>query len=178
MKYRTPASLVLILAATFIPSLALAQNQPAADAADPLSFVKTATDIAGNVQHDSLVGRLAIYISEKNWAEGLKDGDLGPFLKIKDAKAGRSAACIFTNEKDAAICVYFDGKDPFGVVAAKTSAGAAFKPEDISVAYKPVSKDMLKKGDQQFDFNNIELNTDDGTALPAFQIVKPGLPKT
>lgn len=177
MKYRVSVSLPLILAAMLIPVLAFSQTQPATDNADPLSFVKTATDIAGNVQSDSLAGRLAIYISDKNWPDGLKDGDLGPFLKVKEAKAGRSAACIFNDEKNAVICVYFDGKDPFGVVAAKASAGGGFKPADISAAFKPVSKDMLEKGGQELKFNTAEVNTDDGTTLPGYLIVKTGFPQ-
>src|SRR5689334_1806217 len=99
MKYRVP--LPLILAAMLVPALAFSQTLPAPDNSDSLAFVKVAVNVGGNVQSDSLVGRLAIYISEKNWAETLKDGDLGPFLKVKEAKPGRSAACIFTNEKDA-----------------------------------------------------------------------------
>lgn len=176
MKYRVLVSLPLILAAMLIPALAFSQTQPAPDNADPLSFVKTATDIASNVQSDSLAGRLAIYISDKNWAEGLKDGDLGPFLKVKEAKAGRSAACIFNDEKNAVICVYFDGKDPFGVVSAKAGDGG-FKPAEISAAFKPVSKDMLEKGGQDLKFNSADVNTDDGVTLPGFLIVKSGFPQ-
>lgn len=176
MKYRVP--LPLILAAMLVPVLAFSQTLPAPDNSDSLAFVKVAADVGGNVQSDSLAGRLAIYISDKNWAEGLKDGDLGPFLKVKEAKPGRSAACIFNDAKDAAICVYFDGKEPFGVVALKAGAGGGFKPADISAAFKPVSKDMLEKGSQGLQFNPIEINTDDGVALPGFVIAKPGLPKT
>jgi hypothetical protein len=177
MKHSVPVSLVLIFAAILVPALAFSQIQPAPDNAEPLSFVKTATDIAGNVQSDSLAGRLAIYISQDHWADGLKDGDLGPFLKVKEAKAGRSAVCIFNDTKDAVICVYFDGKEPFGVVALKTTAAGSFKPADISAAFKPVSKDMLEKSGQELKFNSTEVNTDDEVALPGFLIVKQGFPQ-
>lgn len=157
-----------------ISACAFAQNQPAPEKADPLFFVKTAADIAGNVQQRSLEGFLGIYVSEQNWGDGLKDGDLGPFLKVKEveAKPGRSAAFFFTEAKDAAICVYFDGKSPFGVVAVKAGNGGSIQAGDIAAAYKAVSKDMLKKASQELQFNGIEINSDDGAALPAFQITK------
>lgn len=170
MKLRTALS--LILAGVLGSALALAQTVPGPDKADSLSFIKTAADIAGNVQQQSLDTFLAIYVSEQNWGSGVKDGDLGPFLKIKEAKPGRSAAFFFNEAKDAAICVYFDGKSPFGVVAVKSASGAAIQPSEISAAYKDVSKDMLKKGDQEWHFTQNGVTADDGTSLPAFQITK------
>ena len=161
---------LLLLAAVLVP--APAQNPPNAENADPLSFVKIATQIAGNVQEGSLDGRLGIYVSEKDWAEGLKDSDLGPFLKLKEAKPGRSAAFVFSPMKDAAVCVYFDGKSPFGVVAVRAGASGSLQAADISAAYKPFSQDMLKKGDQEWHFEQNGVNTDDGTALPGFVIQK------
>jgi hypothetical protein len=175
MKSRVLIS--LLLTGILIPALATAQNQPATagnEGTDPLYFVKIAADIARNVQQGSLEGYLAIYMSEQNWAEGLKDSDLGPFLKIKEAKPGRSVAFLFTGAKDKAICVYFDGKSPFGVVAVHAGADGSIKPDDISAAFKPVSKDMLKKSDQELQFNKADVNTDDGVSLPAYQITKPG----
>lgn len=164
----------LIVAVMLVSALASAQDQPSTEKADPVFFIKVAADIAGNVQHDSLDRFLGIYVSDQNWVSGTKDGDLGPFLKLKDAegKAGRSVAFFFTEAKDAAICVYFDGKTPFGVVAVHAAAGGSIQAADVAAAYKPVSKDMLKKGDQEWHFNENSINADDGTALPAFQISK------
>ena len=174
---KTKALISLLLTGTLISILATAQNQPATpaktEATDPLDFVKIAADIARNVQQGSVEGYFGIYVSEQNWAEGLKDGDLGPFLKVKEAKPGRSVAFLFSGAKDKAVCVYFDGKSPFGVVAVQAAAGGSIKPDDISAAFKSVSKDMLKKSDQQLQFNPTDLNTDDGVSLPAFLIAKP-----
>lgn len=163
----------MILAGIFVSLPAVAQSQSTPEKPDPLFFVKIAADIAGNVQHDSLDGYMGIYLSEQNWPDGIKDSDLGPFLALKDvaAKPGRSAAFFFSSNKDAGICVYFDGKSPFGVVAVKGSGGS-IQASDISSAYKAVSKEMLKKGDQEWHFNESEINADDGAALPAFQIAK------
>ena len=155
-----------------VPTLLIAQNQSNTEKADPLSFVKTAADIAGNVQPAGLDGYTAIYVSEQHWADGLKDGDLGPFLKLKEAKAGRSAAFFFSQSRDAAICVFFDGKSPFGVAAVHAGSGGSIQTSDIQAAYKPVSKDMLKKGEQEWQFSENEINTDDGVALPAFAVSK------
>jgi hypothetical protein len=170
MKSRIVLSLTL--AAALVTALAVAQNQPAAESVDPVFFVKMATQVAGNVQDHSLDGYLGIYVSEQNWAAGLKDGDLGPFLKLKEAKPGRSVAYLFSAAKDAAICVYFDGKSPFGVVAVRAGSGGSIETSAIAAAYKVVSKDLLKKSDQEWRFNPTEINTDDGVALPAFQIAK------
>jgi hypothetical protein len=172
MKSRVVVS--AILAVMLVSAFAVAQNQPAPEKADPLFFVKTAADIDGNVQHESLAGYLGIYVSEQNWAAGLKDSDLGPFLKLKDAEAkpGRSVAFLYSTNKDAAICVYFDGKTPFGVVAVRAGAGGSIQAADIAAAYKSVSKDMLKKGDQEWHFEENPVNTDDGVSLPGYQISK------
>lgn len=173
---KTKALISLLLTVMLVTVLATAQNQPATantEKADPLDFVKIAADVARNVQQGSVDGYLGIYVSEQNWAEGLKDSDLGPFLKLKEAKAGRSAAFLFTSAKDKAVCVYFDGKSPFGMVAVQAAAGGSIKPEDISAGFKPVSKDMLKKSEQQMQFNQTDINTDDGVSLPAFLIAKP-----
>lgn len=151
-----------------------AQNQSAPENNDSLLFVKTAADVARNVQHGDLQGDLAIYVSDKNWAEAAKDSDLGPFIKLKEAKPGRSAVLFFTGEKDAATCVYFDDKTPFGVVAVKAEPGKGIQPGDISGAYQAVTKDMLKKSDQELRFSSADVNTDDGVSLPAFLVEKAG----
>src|SRR5215831_5090793 len=114
------------------------------DKNDSLSFIKVAADVAGNVQRETVNRSLGLYVAEGSWASGLNDGDLGPFLKLKEAKPGRSAACLFTQAKDSAVCVYFDGQSPFGVVAVKAGANGSIQPQAISAAYKSISKEMLK----------------------------------
>jgi hypothetical protein len=177
MKSRIALS---FLVAFFAVILAAAQNQPApakpgaeksaAEKKDPLFFVKIAADVAGNVQQASLNGFLGLYIDPQNWASGLKDSDLGPFLKVKEAKPGLSAACLFSPNKDVAVCVYFDGDTPLGVAAAKAGASGKIEAADISAAYKPISKEMLKKGDKELRFDQGDVSTDDGQTLPAFSI--------
>ena len=141
------------------------------DKNDPLSFIKVAADVAGNVQHETLNNSLGLYIDESNWTSGLKDSDLGPFLKLKEAKPGRSAACLFSQAKDSAVCVYFDGQSPFGVAAVKAGANGSIAPEAVSAAYKAVSKEMLKHT-AEMSFNPTNLSTDDGQPLPAFVVAR------
>jgi hypothetical protein len=176
MKARIALSLLAVLLTV---TLAAAQNPPAAkpgaekppaEKKDPLFFVKIATDVAGNVQQTPLNGFLGLYIDSQNWASGLKDSDLGPFLKAQEAKPGRSAACLFSNSKDVAVCVYFDGDTPFGVAAVKAGASGTIAASDVSAAYKAISKEMLKKGEQEMRFEQGDISMDDGQALPAFQI--------
>ena len=160
----------LAVLAGVMAAAALAQNQPQPKKEEPLSFVKIAADVASNVQHDTVNGSLGIYISEQNWPAGLNDSDLAPFLKVKEAKADRSAVCFFRNEKDAAICVYFDGDNPFGVTAAKAGSSGRIEAGEVAAAYKPVSKDMLKKGTEEISFTKGEISTDDGQPLPAYAV--------
>ena len=151
---------------------ALAQDQPQQKQEEPLALVKIAADVALNVQHDTVKNRsFGIYISSQNWSSGLKDGDLGPFLKVKEAKADRSAVCFFTQQKDAVVCVYFDGKTPFGVTAVKAGSSGKIEAGDVAPTYKPVSKDMLKKGSEELNFTDADgVSADDGQALPAFVV--------
>ena len=167
MRFRVPALVVL---AGVMATAALAQNQPQQKKEEPLSFVKIAADVALNVQPDTVNGSLGIYISEQNWASGLKDGDLGPFLKVKEAKADRSAVCFFPEQKDAVVCVYFDGNTPFGVTAVKAGSSGKIEAGDVAPTYKPVSKDMLKKRSEELSFTAGGVTADDGQDLPAFAV--------
>jgi hypothetical protein len=166
---------LVILVVGFLAS-AGAQNQ-ADQAKDALVFVKIAATVASNVQHDTVNGSTGIYIDEEHWGTASKDGDLGPFVKVKEAKPGRSAACLFSESKDAAVCVYFDGKSAFGVAAVKAPAGSKIEAEAVAAAYKPVSKDMLKKGNEELNFRPAEVATDEGQPVPAFLVTSLAKPK-
>jgi hypothetical protein len=166
MKFR--AFLPLVLAMATLPMLA--QNRPDAEKKPPLFFLKIAANVASHVQSQSLIGFLAIYIDDQTWKAALQDGDLGPFLKGQEAKPGRSAGCLFTTRKDAAICTYFDGDVPYGVVAVRAGAAGTIDGSDILGGYKPVSKQMLKKGKEDLNFTEGAVTTDDHTPLSAFQI--------
>jgi hypothetical protein len=168
MKSRVFLRLVLAMATV----LTLAQSRPSTEKKPPLFFLKIAANVASHVQSQSLIGYLAIYIDEQTWSAALKDGDLGPFLKGQEAKPGRSAGCLFTTRKDAAVCTYFDKDVPYGVVAVRAGATGTIDGSDILAAYKPVSKQMLKKGKEDLNFTEGAVTTDDGTRVPSFQITK------
>ena len=171
MKFRTLTP--MIAAALLLSGLAAAQNKPDAEKNDPLSLVKIAANVAGNTQHQDLNGFLAVYVDSESWAAALKDGDLGPFLKLKEVKPGRSAVLFFSPEKDTAISVFFDGNSPFGVTFAKSKNGK-IEAGDISSAYKPVAKEMLKDAGQELQFTKSDVATDDGQPITAFQITSAG----
>lgn len=173
MKSKVLATIVFSLA---VVAGLTAQDRPGNPESDPLFFVKTAANVANNVQHETVEGSIGLYISDQNWAAGLKDGDLGPFLKVKEGKPGRSAACLFAQDKGSAVCVYFDGNTPFGVAAVKAGASGKIDPGDVSGAYKTVSKDALKKASDELTFTHTDVGTDDGQPLPAF-IVGTAKPK-
>jgi hypothetical protein len=170
MKLRTVTP--FIAAMLVISGLALGQNKPDAEKKDPRFFVKIAANVASNAQPQDLTGFLAIYVDSQSWASGLKDGDLGPFLKLKEGKPDRRAVFFFPPSKETGICVFFDGDSPFGVTAAKAGSGGKIEAADISTAYKAVSKEMLKESGQQFQFNEGQIATDDGQPLAAFEVAK------
>lgn len=169
MKFQLIAP--LLVGALLAPALAAAQSKTTTEAKDPLPLVKIAANVGSNIQDHSLSGFLAIYIDSQNWAAGLKDGDLGPFLKLKDAKPGRSAVLIFSPEKDIAIAVFFDGDSAIGATSAKAKSGE-IESADISPV-KPVAKDALKQPATDLEFTKGDVATDDGQSVPAFQISSP-----
>jgi hypothetical protein len=162
-----------VIATLLLAGLAMAQDKPGAEKKDPLPLVKVATNVATNSQHQDLNGFLVIYVDAKSWASGLKDGDLGPFLKLKEEKPGRSAVLFFSSDKDSAIGVFFDGDSPVGVTAAKAKNGK-IEASDISAGYKPVLKEMLKETGQEFQFTPGDVATDDGQPVQGFQITSAG----
>jgi len=164
----------LIVGTLLISGLGLAQSKPDAVKKDARYFAKIAANVASNVQHRELDGFLAIYVDSQGWASGLKDGDLGPFLKLKEEKPGRCAILFFSPTKDAAISVFFDGDSPFGVTAATSGSSGQFDPGDIASAYKTVSKEMLKETGQEFQFKEVNVATDEGHPLVAFQVSSSG----
>src|SRR3989442_15201724 len=118
LKIILPSAAVMLL----LSGLASAQNKPEAEKKEPRFFVKTAANVASNAQQRDLNGLLAIYVDSKTWAAGLKDSDLGPFLKLKEEKPGRCAVFFFSADKDTAIGVFFDGDSAVGVAAPKAGA--------------------------------------------------------
>jgi len=161
--------LAFVVFAVLFGASAGAQNQPD-QAKDALPFIKTAATVASHVQHDTVNGSTGIYIDEEHWGAASRDGDLGPFVKVKEAKAGRSVACLFSENKDSAVCVYFDGKTAFGLAAVKAPAGSKIEAEAVAAAFKPISKEMLKKADEELNFRPAQVATDDGQPLPAYLV--------
>src|SRR5215471_10384277 len=116
MKILLAFALATLLTA---PRAALGQHKLDEDGKQALPYVKIAADVARNVQQDSLNNFVAIFISYRDSDTALQDDDLAPFLKIKKAEPVSywSSVCFFSAKKDAAICVYFSEKKPFGVVS-------------------------------------------------------------
>jgi|SRR5215471_2381363 len=156
-------------------SMGFAQSQSQATAAksDPLSLVETAVNIAANTQQLNFEQYLAIYVGPENWDAAAKDGDLGPFLKLKEKKPSQSAIVFLprnANTPAPIVCVYFDGDKAFGVTAAKAKDGGNIAASDIADAYKPVTKAMTENKGREFQFVAGEVRTDDDAPLPAYAI--------
>lgn len=147
-------------------------NEAQAESTVALPFVKIAGNVADRVRHRSLNNYLGIYVSPKNWQAASKDRDLGPFLVAKEArpKPGRSAACVFSPDRDIALCVYFDGETPFGVATVKVEVSGRIDPYRVRSSYEGVSKKLLKPGEQTLRFARSASTLDDGRVLPAFLI--------
>jgi hypothetical protein len=181
LRQFTPCNIVsvkialgFIFAALLIASQAAqAQHKLDADGKEALPYVKMAADIALNIQQGSLNNFLAVFVSYRDSDQAAKDGDLGQFMKIKQAvpHGGWSAVCLFSSKKDSAVCVYFEEKTPFGVAAVK--AGADGKLGDAAAAYQHVTRDMRAKNEQKLNFAETTVTTDYGAGLTAFQITTP-----
>src|SRR5258708_4688445 len=162
---------LLVLIALFVSGFVVAQNQASPAKSDPLVLVQIAVNVAGN-SNQNVDGYIAIYVEPEKWEAGLKDSDLGPFLKLKEQKPGRSAVCFFPQSKNAAIVVYFDGGAAFGMTAVKAGASGKIEASDISAGLKAVTKKMLKATGKEFRFDQVEINMDDGTPLTAYVTTK------
>jgi hypothetical protein len=167
MKIALAFILTALLAA---PNIVLAQHKLDADGKQAMPYVKIAADVARNVQQDSLNNFLAIFISYRDSDQALQDDDLAPFMKVKKAKPVSfwSTVCFFSTKKDTAICIYFDEKRPFGVVALK--AGPNGKLGDPADAYREVSRDMLAKNEHKLSFQEVTVQTDTGAGLTGFRV--------
>lgn len=146
--------------------LAVAQNPPTDAEKQILSFARTATTIAANAQSRSLNGYLAVYVDNKGWAAMSKDNDLGPFLKLKEAKADRRMLLLIAADGiGLKVAVYFEGESPAEMLI--VPAGSKFDP----AALQPVPKEALKELSQDLDFTKRDdVNTDDGAPVTAYQV--------
>ena len=168
---KTTFLIVIVLAALLMaPSVAVGQHKLDADGKEALPYVKIAADVARNVQVESLNNFLAIFITYRDSDQARQDDDLAPFVKIKQAEPTSfwSTVCFFSAKKDAAICVYFDEKKPFGVTAVK--AGPNGKLSDAAGAYRKVSREMLAKNEHKLSFQETVIHTDSGAGLTGFQV--------
>lgn len=165
--------IALIFSTLLIVSLsAQAQHKLSPDGKEAMPYVRMATDVALNAQAGSLNNFLAVYVSYRESDQAARDADLGPFMKIKDAAphGGWSAVCLFSPKKDSGTCVYFEEKNPVGMVAAK--AGADGKMGDLG-SYQRVTREMRGKNEQKLNFNETTVTTDYGAQLTGFQITAP-----
>jgi hypothetical protein len=162
----------LLTCATAIAGFAQTKNQaPPTD--DPLLLVDTAVTVALRTQQQNFNGFVAVYISPENWDATLKDGDLGPFLKLKEKKPARSAVVLTppnANIEASTVCVYFDSDKAFGVTAVSFKDGAKPSAGDIAGAYKAVTRAMTEKKGLEFELEPGQVSTDDGVPLRAYTI--------
>ena len=168
---KTTFLIVIVLAALLMaPSVAVGQHKLDADGKEALPYVKIAAEVARNVQDESLNNFLAIFITYRDSDQARQDDDLAPFVKIKQAEPTSfwSTVCFFSAKKDAAICVYFDDKKPFGVTAVK--AGPNGKLGDAAGAYRKVSREMLGKNEHKLSFQETLIHTDSGAGLTGFRV--------
>lgn len=164
---------LIFLSLLIASSSALAQHKLDADGKQAIPYVRTAIDVALNAEAGSLNNFLAVYVSYRDSDQAAKDGDLGPFMKLKDASphGGWSAVCLFSPKKDSGTCIYFEEKNPVGMAAAK--AGADGKLGDPAGSYRRLAREKRSKSELKLNFNEITVTTDYGAQLTGFQITAP-----
>lgn len=141
---------------------------------EALPFVQVAAVVADRVRHRSLNNYTGVYISEDNWSWASQDDYIGPFLRVKFAKPRpeRSAACVFSPDKEIALCVYFDGHTPFGLTTIRVGVSGHVEPHRVALSYEGLANKLLKNSEQKLDFTPMPLTSDDGRTLPGFQLKK------
>jgi hypothetical protein len=97
--------------------------------------------IAANTLHQDISGLTTIMVDEKGWEKLSKDSDLGPFLKLREPKPGRSMVLVMPLNKMAErVAVYFEGR--------VASEMVVFAPRPDAVldasAVKPVPQEAMK----------------------------------
>jgi len=145
---------------------------PAKQESAVLSSTRTAVNIAANTLSKKLDGYTATYADDKNWTALSSDGDIGPFLKLKEAKAGRSMVLLLnlTDGTASWVAVYFDGSEATGVIT--MAPGGTAEASGI----KPVSKEALKDAitEQGLTLTRGNLTSDDGVPVVAYSIRSSG----
>src|SRR5258708_17788447 len=92
----------LIIALLLTATTVLATGQATQEDALLLSLARTATNIAANTLHKNMAGYMAVYVDDKSWEKLSKDSDLGPVLKLKEPKPGRSMMLVMSADSAAA----------------------------------------------------------------------------
>jgi hypothetical protein len=149
-----------------------AKTEPAKEESAILSTARTATSIAANTLNKKMDGYTAAYADDKNWEKLSRDNDIGPFLKLKEVKAGRSMVLLLslTDDTAARVAVYFEGNEAAGVIAVQPGGKAE------ASAVKAVPKEALKDAvtEQGLTFTRGDLTSDDGDPVIAYAIRSSG----
>ena len=159
-----------LIVAFLLTAALLAQGQTSKEDSVILNLARTAANVAANTLHRNISGYMAVYVDEKSWEKLSKDSDLGPVLKLKEAKAGRSMMLVMSSSDNTAprVAVYFEGMDARELVIVSPQPETTVEP----LAVKPVPKEALREVDaeQGLLFARGEVNSDDGDPVVAYQI--------
>lgn len=165
MKNRSwfPLLLAAAILAAQLPSSA-AQDKNA------LKFVRTAADVATNVQSESIDGYTAIYVDPQNWTSASTDSDLGPFVAAQEASPSHGMACLFSRTKNDVVCVYFDDERAYGLTTIKSDRNNPITATAVAASYKQTTKEILKKAPGKIAFSQIVIDLDNGQRLDAYLV--------
>ncbi len=138
-------------------------------------YVRLASDVAYNMQRDSIDYYNGFIIDSSAWHNALSDKLFGAFLGAQDEKKGQALVCIMSELSNDATCVYFQDHKPFGVAALKVEVGHQYTVDEVKAAYKPITPELLQKHADK-DKNKItdgQSVLDNGTLIPA-EIITEG----
>ena len=172
MKIPSLIAVILFAVAAFgqnVPSKGEpAKTEPAKEESAILSTARTATSIAANTLNKKMDGYTAAYADDKSWEKLSRDNDIGPFLKLKEVKPGRSMVLLLSLTDDTAprVAVYLDGNEATGVIVVQPGGKAE------ASAVKPVPKEALKDAvtEQGLTLTRGDLTSDDGDPVIAYAI--------
>jgi len=169
-----PVALVFLFCTEGIAAAAQAPPPPAPPANDSILFLKLATDISQSHAKQSLAGYLAILIREKDYVSLGKDADMGPYIQSAIDHKETCVVLVMPVEQSGRTQVVFFrdfAATQYSELSGKVKVAKRLKTIDDN---RVTIDGMVPDGREELLFSDVELSADDGTPVPAFQILSSG----
>ncbi len=172
MKIISNRNLVFLAGAFFAIVLSIAaDDETIADANDIISC-KIATDIARNRVSETLSGYMVIKVTSDLYDKLSHDSDMGPFIDLAKEKKGSAVVIVMPGHTGTAPVhgVVFDDLRPIGYLE------RTLRESKWSEKYTAFEESaVFQESPEEFLFQPVYLQADDGTRVPSFRILSAGV---